>query len=484
MQGVIDAQQRQLEAQQQQLEVQMQILIELRSEVKQLTKSVDTEHVAPHDEGVQPQPQSAAVEGGISTKGQPGSDKVPLDAEGKNTLSSTSTNGADDPQPPKKTGVAQTDRFDSQTPTNVDVTYIDPTSLINIPGSKTSIGLHGFVMFQIIHDTNGPFGNQFDTAFIPVDDVPSETKFNVNPTRLAFSSTTPVSSGQLNTMISLDLNGQVDRPDPRLRLAYGEYVNNKLGLGLLGGQTFATMVDIRAVPETVDFAVPAGSWAQRQPLLRLTKSFRGGFILETSIETPQNVRYINAEKEARLPDVVLAGTWLLNGNYLKHFRLNALARDLRAQDANGATDSALGWSIAASAKVDLPFLGMRDNLKLNVHYGDGYGTQLKGGPEEGVFNTARSELDLIGIWSLYGGIQHFWTEKTRSNLTYGHVNADNPDSVPSDALDSTTYVTVNFIWNPFKSLSLGVEYLWGRRENVDGASGTSNRLLFSSRFDF
>jgi hypothetical protein len=367
----------------------------------------------------------------------------------------------------------------------VDITYLHPAADFKIPGTETSIGLHGFVQFQIIHDTNGPAGNQFDTAFIPVDGTPSETKFNVNPTRIAFSSATAVPDGQLNTLISMDFNGQLGSPEPRLRLAYGELVNEDLGLAVLGGQTFATMADLRAVPETLDFAVPAGSWAQRQALLRLTKSFRGGFLLETSIETPQNVRYINAEKETRLPDAVLAGTWLLNGDYLRHFRLNALARDLQAQsDVDGTTDSALGWAIAASAKVDLPFLGKRDNLRLNVHGGDGYGTQLKGGPEEGIFDTASSELDTIGIWSLSGGIQHFWTEKFRSNLTYGHVSADNPASVPSDALDSTTYASANFIWNPFKKLTLGVEYLWGRREDVDGASGTSNRLLFSSRFDF
>lgn len=471
LERVVEAQQQQIDAQQRQLEVQMQMLIQLQSKVDQYAKSEEMEGETPQ-------------EGRDSLRHTTESDKNLSVGDEKSTLASTSTIESHEPRRPKKNGTAQTDRFDSQTPTNVDVTYLDPTALINIPGTKTSIGLHGFVMFQIMHDTNGPFGNQFDTAFIPVDDVPSETKFNINPSRIAFSSTTPVSSGQLNTMISMDFNGQVDSPDPRLRLAYGEYVNEDLGLGVLGGQTFATMADMRAVPETVDFAVPAGSWAQRQPLLRLTNSFGGGFLLETSIETPQNVRYINAEKETRLPDAVLAGTWLLNGDYLKHLRLNALARDLRAQGANGVTDSALGWAIAASAKVDLPFLGKKDNLKLTVHHGDGYGTQLKGGPEDAIFDTASSELDLIEIWSLFGGIQHFWTEEFRSNLTYGHVNADNPVSVPSDALDSTTYATVNFIWNPFKQLTLGVEYLWGRRENVDGASGTSNRLLFSSRFDF
>ena len=91
---------------------------------------------------------------------------------------------------------------------------------------------------------------------------------------------------------------------------------------------------------------------------------------------------------------------------------------------------------------------------------------------------------MIEISSLFGGIQHFWSEKFRSNLTYGYVAAENPASVPSDALDSTTYASANLIWNPYEKLTLGTEYLWGQRKNVDGASGTSDRFLFSSRLDF
>jgi DcaP outer membrane protein len=471
LQRVIDTQQRQLKAQQRQLEDQMQVLRRLQSEVERLAKSTDEDRTTPR-------------ESGAPTQSPSGSAKVQTSADEKSTLSSADTIESRAARRPKRTGVAQTDRFDSESPSSVDATYFDPKAVINIPGTKTGVGLHGFAMFQIIHDTNGPDGNQFDTAFIPVDGAPSETKFNVNPSRIFFTSYTPVSDGQLNTLISMDFNGQVDRPDPRLRVAYGEYVNKRLGFGVLGGQTFATMADLRAVPETLDFAVPAGSWAQRQGLLRLTKAFRGGILMETSIETPQNVRYINADKRTRLPDAVLAGTWMLNGDYLRHFRLGALARDLRADGDDGGTDSAFGWAVSASAKVDLPFLGKRDNLRLTAHFGDGYGTQLKGGPEEAVFDTASSELDTIGIWSSFGGIQHFWAEKFRSNLTFGHVKADNPALVPSDALDSTTYASANFIWNPYKQLTLGVEYLWGRRENVGGASGTSNRLLFSSRLDF
>jgi hypothetical protein len=244
------------------------------------------------------------------------------------------------------------------------------------------------------------------------------------------------------------------------------------------------MNDLRAVPETLDFAGPAGLWQTRQPLLRVTKSLTKGVITEASIETPENVTYINADKQTRWPDFAVAGTWLVGGEYIKHLRLAGLARDLRAEADKGSTDSALGWAVTGSAKLGLPFLGAKDNLKFTVHYGDGYGTQIKGGPTEGAFNLATSSLETIGIFGTFGGIQHFWSDRWRSNLVYGYVNADNPEFVSGDTFDNTNYAAADLIWNPFKQLTLGLEYLWGRRENKDGASGTANRFLFSSKVTF
>jgi nucleoside-specific outer membrane channel protein Tsx len=51
-------------------------------------------------------------------------------------------------------------------------------------------------------------------------------------------------------------------------------------------------------------------------------------------------------------------------------------------------------------------------------------------------------------------------------------------------LENTTYFATDLFWNPWKNVTLGGEYLWGRSENKDGASGTNNRILFSSRFDY
>jgi len=35
----------------------------------------------------------------------------------------------------------------------------------------------------------------------------------------------------------------------------------------------------------------------------------------------------------------------------------------------------------------------------------------------------------------------------------------------------------NFIWNPFGSLEVGLEYMWGKRRVVSNQTGTENVLI-------
>lgn len=450
LQRIIEIQQKQLEMQQQQLDSQRQLLQDLQSQIKALAGEADKEAET------------------VTAEKPP--TKPPLEP-GK-------------ARPQRRAAISEQEKYDRDSPSGSNATYFDPAKTINIPGTNTSIGLHGFAEFQIIHDTEGLDNNRFDTATIPVDGAPSQTKFSVNPSQIRISSTTPVSAGRLNTMISMDFNGEVDKPEPRLRIAYGEFINDNLGFGVLAGQTYSTMLDLRAVPETLDFAGPAGMWQTRQPLFRFTKAFGDDVITEIALETPENTSYIDAERRTRWPDLTVAGTWLGGGEYIKHLRLAGLARDLRAEGTNGSTDSALGWAVAGSAKLGLPFLGAKDSFKFTLHYGEGYGTQIKGGPREAAFDVVDSELETIGIFGSFGGIQHFWSDRFRSNLVYGYVNSDNPGFVGENTFDNTNYVAADLVWTPFRKTTFGAEYLWGRRENEDGEDGDASRFLFSSRFDF
>ena len=112
LQRVIDAQQRQLEAQQRQLESQMQMLKRLRSEVERLAQSADEGRATLRESGAPTPSPSASVGGGLSTTGASGSAKPQPASDEKSTRSSADTDKARESRHRKRTGVAQTDRFD------------------------------------------------------------------------------------------------------------------------------------------------------------------------------------------------------------------------------------------------------------------------------------------------------------------------------------------------------------------------------------
>jgi hypothetical protein len=464
MQDVIEQQQTQIEAQQKQLEAQQKQLENLQRSHEEQLELLRT---------LQSQIQSTAAE--------------PARVDPLIAAEDPLTQAPIDPEldlPEIRAPVSQMDRHDVESPTGSAVTYFGPAAEGMIPGKETSWAVHGLIEFQMFHDTVGINNNRFDTATIPVDGGPSQTKYSVNPSQLAVSSSTPIDNGQLSTWFSIDMNGELTSPEPRLRIAFGEYVDHSLGLGILVGQTYSTMLDLRAVPETLDFALPAGLWQLRQPLLRVTKAYGDSFIAVFSTETPENVTYTGADARTEWPDFVAAGTWLTGGNYFSHLRLAALVRDLNAAGPDGSTDSATGWAVSGSTKIWLPFMGERDNLKITAHFGEGYGLAVKGGHAEGIWDAENSSLETIGLFAVYGGLQHFWSEHWRSNLAFGYVENDNPSIATDDTLKSTTYLAADIIWSPFATTRFGFEWLWGEREDENGESGTSNRFLLSSRFQF
>ncbi|MGD8212065.1 MAG: DcaP family trimeric outer membrane transporter [Desulfobacterales bacterium] len=471
LQRVIDTQQKQLEAQQNQLEAQQKQL-----EIQQ--KQHDAQRQLLQE--LQTQMQSLAKDAATSTDkdAEMSKDKAVLE------LPTEMTSEPKWVPPSKRAAISQFGKHDQTGAAGSNSWIGDHSKRHKMPDIKTEIGIHGFAELQIFHDTDGINDNSWVPKEIDVDGSPSQTKFSVNPSRLEISSATPIKSGQLNTFFTLDMNGEKDKADVRLRMAWGEYINENLGLAVLAGQAYTTMRDMKAVTETLDFAGPVGLWGLRQPMLRVTKAVSDSLVAEVAIETPENATYTDANRRERWPDFEAAGTWYTNTKYIKHLRLAGLARDLRANNEIGGTDSELGWSVAGSGIFGLPFLGEKDNFKFNIHYGEGYGGQVNSGPTDAVFDTVNSELKTIGVFGSYGGLQHWWSDSWRSNLVYGFVYADNPGFSDGDLLDNTWYGAANIIWSPFEATTFGLEYLWGRRENKDGEDGTGNRFMFSSRFAF
>jgi hypothetical protein len=51
-------------------------------------------------------------------------------------------------------------------------------------------------------------------------------------------------------------------------------------------------------------------------------------------------------------------------------------------------------------------------------------------------------------------------------------------------LHKGNYTAGNLIWNPYGSLNLGMEFLYGWRVNKDGTSGNAPRIMSSAKYNF
>ncbi|ABZ78509.1 conserved hypothetical protein [Shewanella halifaxensis HAW-EB4] len=252
---------------------------------------------------------------------------------------------------------------------------------------------------------------------------------------------------------------------PRLRHAYINYQDFTVG------QTWSTMVNTSAFAETADLGGPlVGQAMVRQALVRYsTESWQ--FALENPYTYGTQAGSTNADKKwvdtsnDYVPDAVIRfnqkGDW---GNV-------SVASLLRYLDPQGTAQFGAGVSLAAKLKT----VG-KDDIRLQLHYGNlgrYVGTDAARDMVSGEIETTTSAMFAY---------RHFWTERTRSSLFYGHTITEQEQS-------NRFHAGVNLFTNLTPALELGFEI--GRYQIDDGLSpyedipapqGASNYAQMSLQF--
>jgi len=76
-----------------------------------------------------------------------------------------------------------------------------------------------------------------------------------------------------------------------------------------------------------------------------------------------------------------------------------------------------------------------------------------------------------------------WNDRLHSSLGASFSSADNVIAISGLAVpENYQSAHLDFIWSPVNRMSLGAEYIWGRREDESGDTGTLNRLQFSAKY--
>ena len=441
----LQKQQRQIDAQQKQLEEQQKILLDMQKKVQGLTEGVAL-----------PEPPDA----------------IKVAAKPSETA------------PPRRTET-QTRRRDKAHP------HDDWKGSFGVDGLNTRFKIGGFAELDVIHDTDAIASKgQFVTSTIATGDDATkadgsdgQTSFSVSPTRLYLETRTPIDQRRLTTFLAMDFYGDAlgVQPDPRMRQAYGEFTDILFGGDLLAGQAWTTFADLEAFPNTLDFQGPNSFFGTRQPLVRWTKRISDGLKLMVAAETPDNHIIQGADSLTAWPDGVLSLVW---DQAPVHLMGSFVARDLRASFNNGPTETAFGWGGSVSGKVGVPFIAEKDFMTFSVTYGEGIGSDFNDQPSDAAFDSAGTSLEAIPVFGWFASYEHWWSRQFNSTFVYGALEADNRSVQPSDSFQRSQYASGNFVWMPNEHWLFGVEGLWGKREDKDGADGTDFRTQFTTRYTF
>lgn len=365
-----------------------------------------------------------------------------------------------------------------------DNTPLDPKyhGYFRLPGTQTILKIGGYFKTDFIYDLK-PAGNA--ESFIP-SSIPIPTPVNVNnatvsirPTRLNLDFRVPTTRiGDVRFFVEGDMFGS-NATTPRLRHAYAQAAN------FLVGQTFSNFMDPDAFPDTLDFQGPNGMVSIRNPQFRYGFALTPSTTLYIAVEKPSSditfkTPQFSSQPNAPSPD----GTIRLRQEFERgHFQIAGLFRSISAFLPDGRTDAVTGWGINVSAGVKT--FG-KDNMIFAVASGRGISRYLQdtsglGIDAEPSSSTALKATPAVGVETAY---QHYWIKTLRSSAFYSYAAVNNTTLAAAGTYNHATYTGANVIWNPYGSLNIGAEFLYGWAIEQNGGKANAPRIQFSAKYSF
>ena len=367
---------------------------------------------------------------------------------------------------------------------------LDPKykGFFRLPGTQTILKIGGYFKTDFIYDLK-PAGNtdSFIPSSIPIPAVVgvNNATVSVRPTRLSLDFRIPSTTlGDVRFYLEGDLFG-TNATTPRLRHAYAQVRN------VLIGQTFSNFMDPDGFPDTLDFQGPNGMVNIRNPQFRYGIALNPSTTFYVSVEKPSSdvifkTPQFTDQPNAPSPD----GAIRLRQEFERgHFQVAAVFRSIAAFVATtptAKTGSVFGWGLNASTGVKT--FG-KDNVIFAVAAGHGISRYLQdtsglGTDAEPNSSTSLKATPAVGVEAAY---QHYWLKNLRSSAIYSYAAVNNTaffSSAAPGTYNHATYTGSNLIWNPFGSLNVGAEFLYGWAMEQNGLKANAPRIQFSAKYSF
>jgi len=386
--------------------------------------------------------------------------------------------------------ISKSDEYHSQTLTGSDLSKFihkgHPNSF-KIPGTNISLKIGGYIKADFIIDLDY-VGNrsEFVTGTIALDGSEDQKKggqttFHAKETRISFDFRSMSKSGMpIRAFIDMDFFGNSDPYSYNLRLRNAAITIGKL----LVGKYWITAMDLRALPTVLDFEVVDAIVLNRTVQIRWEQSAGDNFKWAVALEDPQfsldNPYNISGETKQYIPNIVGRIIW---DHKIGHMQLSASGSQLRFVSDNLGTSSSLGFGVNFTGSVKF---ADHDKFLWSIALGNGWGNNvsgLSGSGADAVLNQDGS-LNTFQVVNIVGGLEHYWLSNLASTIAFGYGTLKSPINRSQNAQELAATYHLNLRYGLIKNFMLGIEYMGGKQQIVDGTSGFAQRIQISARYDF
>jgi hypothetical protein len=357
-------------------------------------------------------------------------------------------------------------------------------------GSDWRFSFGGYVKLDIITDFNGtgdPF--QLTTATIPVPGASTSapsggyTRVHARESRFNFELRNdrlgdPFTKG----FFEFDFFDESSF-SPRLRHAYFQYGN------LTVGQTWTTLSELRSLPFLIDFSYGDALYGGRAALVRWQHRVNDRFDWAVGLEdfndgAIENPNVLNGTARSWTPLLAARATYDIGAAL---FTLGGSVAQLRWDGNNGVGDAqALQWALVFGTRIYLD-RDRKSYFGLDATYGDGTAgniISLAEGRVPGGVLGPDGHLHTLNAWNLAPSFHIQLTDKLSTNLSYAWAGVESSSLRAPDLMKEGSQWHANLIYDITEQFRVGGEYMYGIRENVNGAKGGANRMQFMLMYSF